>query len=102
MNQIEIKVELTVIGDTDVLVFHIDEENPQNYVVNLNSANNQTDIRKVFMKMLEMLFDNDIKLQFDVAEGYSKGLYKDVCTEYISELQREISNVKEKLINELK
>ena len=47
-----------------------------------------------------MLFDNDIKLQLEIADGYSKGLYKDVCEEYISELQKEISDVKEQLIKQ--
>lgn len=98
----EIKVTLTVIGDSDVLVFYLDEEKPNEYIVNLNNANNQQDIKKVFVKLLEMLFDNDIKLQLEIAEGYSKGLYKEVCTEYINELQKELLDTKEKLINELK
>lgn len=100
MNQMEIKVQLTVIGEEDVLIFLIDEENPDKYTISLNSPNNQTDIKKVFSKLLEMLFDNEIKLQLQIADGYSKGLYKDVCEEYISELQKEISDVKEQLIRQ--
>ena len=102
MNQKEIKVQLTVIEDSDVLVFLIDEEKPQEYVVDLNNANNQQDIKRIFVKMLEMLFDYDIKLKLEIAEGYSIGLYKEVCTEYINELQKEISDTKENLINKLK
>ena len=98
----EIKVTLTVIEDSDVLVFYLDEEKPNEYVVNLNNANNQQDIKRVFVKLLEMLFDNDIKLQLEIAEGYSKGLYKEVCTEYINELQKELLDTKENLINQLK
>lgn len=102
MNQTEIKVQLTVIGDEDVLVFLLDDEKPNEYIVSLNNANNQTDIKRVFTKILEMLFDNDIALTFEIAEGYSKGLYKDVCSEYVNELQKEISAVKEQLIKETK
>lgn len=98
----EIKVQLTVVGEEDVLVFLLDDEKPNEYIVSLNSANNQTDIKRVFTKILEMLFDNDITLTFEIAEGYSKGLYKDVCSEYVSELQKEISAVKEQLIQETK
>ncbi|MBQ3603614.1 MAG: hypothetical protein IJA02_07230 [Clostridia bacterium] len=100
MNQIVINVQLTVIGEEDVLVFAIDEENPDKYIISLNSPNNQSEIKKVFSKILEMLFDNDITLQLQIADGYSKGLYKDVCEEYINELQKEISEVKEQLIKQ--
>ena len=98
----EIKVQLTVVGEEDVLAFLLDDEKTNEYIVSLNSANNQTDIKRVFTKILEMLFDNDITLTFEIAEGYSKGLYKDVCSEYVSELQKEISAVKEQLIQETK
>ena len=102
MNQMGIKVQLTVIGEEDVLVFLLNNEKPNEYIVSLNNANNQIDIKKVFTKILERLFDNDITLTFEIAEGYSKGLYKDVCSEYVSELQKEISAVKEQLIKETK
>lgn len=101
MNQMVINVQLTVLGEEDVLIFLIDKENPEKYVVGLNSANNQTDIKKVFSKILEILFNNNITLKLEIAEGYSKGLYKDVCGEYINQLQKEISNVKEQLIKEI-
>lgn len=97
-----IKVQLTVVGEEDVLIFVLDEENPDKYIVHLNSANNQTDIKSVFSKILEMLFCNEVNLQLEIAEGYAKGLYKDVCEEYINELQKEISDVKEQLIKQLK
>lgn len=96
MNQI-INVELTVNGEEDILVFHIDEEKPLEYYINLNSATNQLEIKKVFSKLLEVLLNDNIELKFMVSEGYSKGLYKDVCKEYVENLQKEIENVKESI-----
>lgn len=101
MSQIAIKVQLTTQGEEDVLVFLLDESNPEMYVINLNSDSSQVEIKKIFSKILELLVSNDLLLEFSIAEGYSKGLYKDVCSEYITELQKEISSVKETLLKEL-
>lgn len=101
MNQIAIDVELTVLGETDVLLFHIDEDNPDKYCINLNSASSQSELKDIFSKLLEMLIENDIYLSFIIADGYSKGLYKDVCAEYIDELNKEIIQVADSIRKEL-
>ena len=88
-----VEVLLTVLGEADVLIFRLDEDNPEKYIVNLNSPSNQTEIKDVFSKLLEMLIKDDITLQLTIAKDYSKGLYKDVCTEYIQDLNREIAQV---------
>ena len=49
-----------------------------------------------------MLTESEIKLVFNVAEGYTKGLYTDVCTEYINELNKELKQVREKIRQVLK
>lgn len=97
-----IDVELTVLGETDVLVFHIDNEAPEKYSINLNSSTNQAEIKAVFSKLLELLINNDLELKLIIARGYTKGLYKDVCTEYINDLNRELLQVKLRIANELK
>ena len=38
MNQKQIEVLLTVVGESDVLNFILDQEKPDEYVVNLNRA----------------------------------------------------------------
>ena len=43
----------------------------------------------VFLRLLE------------IQEGYSKGLYKDVCKEYIAELNKELVQVKNSIKKEL-
>lgn len=95
MNQKQIEVLLTVVGESDVLNFMLDQEKPDEYVVNLNSDTSQSELKKVFSKLLELIIENDVKLVLKIAEGYSKVLYIDVCTVYIDDLNREISSVAE-------
>lgn len=105
MKQVEKKtvdVVLTVLGETDVLIFRLDNEQPEKYVVNLNSGSSQAEIKDVFSRLLEMLITDDIVLELQFSEGYSKGLYKDVCTEYINDLNREILQVKQSISNAIK
>lgn len=89
------------MSDVDVLIFGLDEEQPEAYVVNLNSATSQNELKEVFSKLLELLLTEDILLQLSVAPGYSKGLYKDVCKEYIEDLNRELVQVKANMKKEL-
>lgn len=93
MEAIEIDVHLTEKDDTDVLVFMLDEENPDMYLVNFNSPSAQAELKNVFVKLLEILTTKDITLKLSVEDGYNRGLYKDVCSEYINDLNREILQV---------
>lgn len=101
MNQKQIEVLLTVAGESDVLNFILDQEKPDEYVVNLNSDTSQSELKKVFSKLLELIIENDVKLVLKIAEGYSKVLYMDVCIVYIDDLNREISNVAESVRKEV-
>lgn len=101
MSQRVIDVILTVSADVDVLVFSLDDNQPDDYVVNLNSSASQNELKKVFSKLLQLLLEEDIVLKLVIAEGYGKGLYKDVCKEYIDALNRELIQVKDNLKREL-
>lgn len=104
MKQVEnkqIKVILTVQGETDVLVFLLDDESPEKYTINLNDSSSQLQIKEVFSKLLEELLSFDIDLVLEIQEGYSKGLYKDVFTEYISELNKELKRTRSLMKKEL-
>lgn len=104
MKQVEnkqIKVILTVQGETDVLVFLLDDESPEKYTINLNDSSSQLQIKEVFSKLLEELLLFDIDLVLEIQEGYSKGLYKDVFTEYISELNKELKQTRSLMKKEL-
>ena len=93
MNQMDVQVILNAIDpETDVLEFRIQEG--QIITVNLNQASCQNDFKNVFAALLDLSVSNDIKLQLTFADGYTRGLYKDVCTEYIQDIQREIDEVK--------
>lgn len=101
MSQRIIDVMLTVSADVDVLVFSLDDEHFDAYTVNLNSATSQNELKVVFSKLLQLLLEEDIVLQLVIAEDYSKGLYKDVCREYIDDLNRELAQVKESMKKEI-
>ena len=101
MNQKVIEVKLTVSSGADVLIFGLDEEQPDAYVVNLNSSNSQNEMKKVFSQLLQMLLCDEIALKCVIAPGYSKGLYKDVCKEYIDDLNRELLQVRTNMGNEI-
>lgn len=92
-----IDVRLTVIGDKDVLSFDIDKDNPEKYVINLNSESNQDDIKSVFIKLLELLMEDDISLNYKFEKEYNKKLFIEVCGEYISDLNQELISVREEL-----
>ena len=100
MNQKTICVRLKTVDQSDVLTFDLDEENPEKYVVNLNDANSQNSLKQVFVKLLNILIDSDIELSLEIDENYKKGLYKDVCIEYINELNKELEDVK-KILEEV-
>lgn len=101
MNQKQIEVLLTVIGDNDVLNFKLDSENTDGYIVNLNSDKSQSELKNVFSKLLTLMIEDDILLILKIDEGYSKVLYKEVCLEYIDNLNREISSVVETVRKEI-
>ena len=97
----KITVKLTVCGETDVLIFLLDETNPEKYIIKLNDSSSQLQIKEVFSKLLEELLLFDIDLVLEIQEDYSKGLYKDVFTEYISELNKELKQTKSMMKKEL-
>ena len=101
MSQRIIKVKLNVISDVDVLIFYLDDEKPDEYIVDLNNSTSQSSLKHVFSKLLNTLVEEDIKLELEIDKDYKKGLYKDVCTEYIEDLNRELIQVKESIMQEI-
>lgn len=96
MNQ-EIKiinVELKKENESDILSFFIEEEE---HHVSLNSENSQNDLKEIFSILLGQMINNPIELNFQIAQDYKSGLFIDVCSEYIKELNREIKQVIKKI-----
>lgn len=101
MNQEIIKVTLSQQGDSDFLTFHIKEDDATpEYIVDLSdSAKSQTQLKRVFSRLLTLLVEKDICLVLDIEAGFTRALQKDVSEEYIKDLNSELANVKE-LMNE--
>ena len=51
----------------------------------------QGQVKKVFLEIINMLKNGLVHLNLTIVQNYSKVLYKDVYTEYIDDLNNEIS-----------
>ena len=95
MNQEIVNVTLYDNNGIDTLLFEIPEE--EGIAVNLNETSGQKDLKNVFEKVLKRLSLNDLELKLSIDETYKKGLYKEVCEEYISDLNNEIRVVRSEI-----
>lgn len=99
MNRKAIEVVLLAADEeTDLLRFKF-EDNPLD--VNLNSPVCQNELKAVFVRLLQMLIENDVYLEFNHADDYGRGMYIEVCEEYIKDLNRELASAKEKIYKEM-
>ena len=92
MNRKAIDVILLAADEeTDLLRFEF-EENPLD--VNLNSPLCQNELKAVFVRLLQMIIENDVYLEFKHADDYGRGLYIEVCEEYVRDLNRELASLR--------
>lgn len=99
MNQNIVNVELLALNeDKDILRFKFEDEQID---VNLNSSLCQNDLKAVFVRLIQMLLEGDVYLQFSPEDDYNRRMYIEVCEEYIKDLNRELVSTKEKIVNEL-
>jgi len=99
MNQITLNVRLFAEStEDDILAFMFEDEECR---VNLNMDSCQGELKTVFSKLIILSLENDVKLELKIEDGYSRGLYKDVCSEYIEVSQRELDNVVDKIRREV-
>ena len=99
MNQITLNVKLFAEStDDDILEFQFE---PTKCRVNLNTDSCQAELKDVFSKLIKLSLNNDVELNLIIEDGYGRGLYKDVCVEYIAELQHELDTVKDKIRREM-
>ena len=95
MKQEKVKVELLPTdSETDILRFYVGAS-PLD--VNLNSPECQTELKNIFSVLLKTLIDADIELELSVNDNYPRIMYKEVCTEYIIDLNRELTEIKEEI-----
>lgn len=98
MNQEIIKATLLEQDEADILCFEIEEEHLD---VNLNSSECQNALKKLFTLILEEAIYGSIEIKLEIQEGYSRGMYIEVCKEYIKDLNRELKEVKEIIEKEI-
>jgi hypothetical protein len=103
MSQEIVKVVLSQQGESDVLTFDIKEnEKVQDYFVDLSdSANSQTQLKRIFARLLTLLIEKDIVLKLEVENGFTRTLQREVSREYIQELNDELKKVKELIKEQL-
>ena len=99
MNQRTIKVLLTCTEDKDVLKFSISDT--ESLDINLNSASCQAEIKKLFSRILMIGIEEDIVFDFCIDKEYNRGLYIDVCKEYMKDMQRELTDCVQRIRIEL-
>lgn len=99
MNQEEkiINVYLECEENKDYLVFDFDEP----LKVNFNEEANQNELKEVFIRILNEMTRETIKLVYIDKTEYKNNLYKDVCKEYVKDLNREINTVAKSMPNYL-
>lgn len=93
----EYNVKLIKENDNDILRFDIDSEK---YDMNLNSEK-QEDLIKLFYKIIDLSFSNDISFKLDCSE-HEADLFKDIAEDYIAKLESEIRTIKQSIPQELK
>ena len=98
MNQEIIKATLLEQDDIDILRFEIDEEGID---INLNSPECQNSLKKMFALILEKVVDGSIEIILEIQDGYSRGMYIEVCEEYIKDLNRELGDITEVIKEEI-
>lgn len=93
------KVVLKEKDGKDILEFEILYN--EKIEININSKD-QSDLRKLFYRVIEETMKAPFVFKLDIEDGYNKTLYIDVSTEYIRQLNLEISKVIEEMPLELK
>ena len=90
-----INVYLKKDGDDDLLIFKITEE--QEMPIFLNTEATQNGLKLLFSTLLTELIKSPIVLNFQENPNYKTALYIEVCKEYISDLNTELQQVREKI-----
>ncbi len=85
-----INVALAKRNEIDQMIFKFENE----CNVNLNDESGQNDLKIVFSQLLKELIDGPIELKYIEDDIYDVNLYKDVCKEYIKDLNREVEEIR--------
>ena len=92
-------VTLKETDGLDILEFDINDGTV--LTININS-NDQKDLRKLFYQVIKEAMKAEFQFELKVEDGYKKQLYIEVSTEYIKQLNAELSKIIEDIPEELK
>lgn len=99
MNQV-INVKLySPDEDSDVLSFEVTGDHT--IEVNLNDDSCQNRLKEVFIELFSLQLKGEIELHLVIDEAYKRTLYKEVCSEYIKDLNTELAGVRSIILEEL-
>ena len=92
--------------ETDKIIVNLKTEEENDYLIfnfnnpiklNLNICSND-DLKQVFCEVLKMIIEENKKeFKLDIAQDYTKELFKDVFNEHIRIINEEISKIKYEL-----
>lgn len=92
-NHQRINVILAENDGHDQLIFEFETKK----IIDLNSDSSQNQIQSVFASVFNLLTLGEVELTLEICEGYSKALYIEVCKEFITEINREITSTSRKI-----
>ena len=82
-------------------VFRLSSENGDDFDVRLTDAEDAIALKHMFSEILSSLLrDKEVSVSYEDTEDYKKGMYKEVCKEYVDVLASEIESAKTRLITE--
>lgn len=93
-------IEMTVTtNEKSQDVFRLKSE-PEYIDVVLTEDNGTNDLKKLFARLLQELFMDDVEVKSIRTDGYKTRIYEDVCKEYVSVLNQELVTAREKILEE--
>jgi hypothetical protein len=87
---------LNAIEDNDILSFELTPV----LQVKLTDTQGSNDLLNVFVAILKILVAEDVSVQLIDNPSYTNQMYKDICAEYIAELNNDIKEARKSLLSE--
>lgn len=93
-------IEMTVTtNDKSQDVFRL-KTMPEHIDIVLTEDNGTNDLKSLFARLLQELFNDGVQIKFVRTDGYKTRIYEDVCREYVSVLNQELITAREKILEE--
>ncbi len=80
-------------------VFRLKTE-PEPIDVVLTEDGGTNDLKTLFTRLLQELFNDDVEIYFVQTDGYKTRIYEDVCMEYVDVLNQELVTARQAILEE--